>query len=583
MILKSFKSLISLLILLLFISPIQSEDKIDIWKNDNSNIDSSKKNSSKPIDQNSLNKNQTQKALKVEIDNEEIKIEKSIDHNNQEVKIFGIYDPADYNFNLNMWSSTQADDLKASLNRINKIKLSKTSEEILEKVLFSFSYPPNGMSEKEFVKLKVDWLIKNNRTNLIENFLKQNNDFEGKGRLVQYLVDENISQANINEGCKKIKFIDSTIKDPYLEKFKIYCLVLNNKKPQAQLLLDLLREQKQSDKFFDDNINYLLGISEKTTNKINEKNLLNFYLSSITIKDFNYTPSKKTKKEIWKYLNAANLIKIDDINDKERIKDLELAANQGRLDKKIIFDIYKQIPFNLNTLINAKNLYQTLNPSDARSLIYQKYLLSEDIEFKIEYLFLLEELFKKDDLQNIFSKKMIDSFKTIGSDNIPEKYQEAVKRKISSNDKNRIKKVKYNDKILHQSKIIKFYLENEEEKKIQKDIDKIFRKISKNKKYFYSAKDLALVDALIKDGFRIPDNFNKKELSNKYAVPKNLMQLIEKKQNAFLALKIVEIIGEDEPYQLDPETIYFITNLLNEMNLLVIRNKVLISALPQRV
>ena len=53
-------------------------------------------------------------------------------------------------------------------------------------------------------------------------------------------------------------------------------------------------------------------------------------------------------------------------------------------------------------------------------------------------------------------------------------------------------------------------------------------------------------------------------------------------QNAFVTLKIVEIIGEDEPHELDPETIYFITNLLNEMNLIKIRNKVLISALPQR-
>ena len=577
MILKSFKSYLSLLILLVFCFPVTAEDKIDIWKNNKQNSEIPE-----PRTQNSIEVKPKQKTIRVETNNDEIKIEDSINDKIDEVKVYGIYDPADYNFNLNMWSSTKADDLKASLNRINKIRLSTTSEEILENVLLSFSYPPQGMSEKEFVKLKVDWLIKNNRSKLIESFLKQNEEFDGKRILVQYLVDENIAKANINEGCKKIKFIDSTIKDAYLEKFKIYCLVFNKKKPQAQLLLDLLREQKQSDKFFDDKINFLLGISEKTSNKINEKNLLNFYLSSVTIKDFNYTPSNKTKKEIWKYLNAANLIKIDDVKDKEKIKELEIAANQERLDKKIIFDIYKQIPFNLNTLINAKNLYQTLDTTDARSLIYQKYLLSEDTSSKIEYLFLLEELFKKDDLQSIFLKKMSESFEEIGLSNIPEKYLEAVERKIISNDKNDLKKVKYNDKILHQSKIIKFYVENEEEKKIQKDIDKIFRKISKNKKYFYSAKDLALVDALIKDGFKIPDNFDKKELSGKYEVPKNLMQLIDKKQNAFLALKIVEIIGEDEPYQLDPETIYFITNLLNEMDLVVIRNKVLISALPQR-
>ena len=144
-------------------------------------------------------------------------------------------------------------------------------------------------------------------------------------------------------------------------------------------------------------------------------------------------------------------------------------------------------------------------------------------------------------------------------------------------------KIKYNDKILHQSKVLKYFLDQENKKKTQKDFDKIFKKIRKNKKYFYSAKDLALIESLEKDGFQLPANFNYKELSKKYDVPKNLLQLIDKDQNAFLALKIVEIIGEDEPYNLDPETIFFITNLLNEMNLIKIRNKVLISALPQRI
>ena len=92
-----------------------------------------------------------------------------------------------------------------------------------------------------------------------------------------------------------------------------------------------MREQKQSDKFFDDKINFLLGISDKTNDKINEKNLLNFYLSSVTIKDFKFIPSKTTKKEIWKYLNAANLIQIEDVNDKSRIKELEIAANQDQI------------------------------------------------------------------------------------------------------------------------------------------------------------------------------------------------------------------------------------------------------------
>ena len=577
--LKSFSYLYCLLIIFLYFSPLNSEEKIDIWKN------KVKKQTIK--DKETINKKNSQElnleSIKTIELKQNIQIEEgSLNANIKESKVYGIYDPADNDFSLNMWSSTKAEDIKASLKRLEKVKLSKTATQILERILLSFSYAPKGMKEDEFADLKINWLIKNKRSVLIENFLKQNQEFKSKSKAVQYLVDENIAKADIKEGCQKIKFIDAKIKDAYLEKFKIYCLIFNNKKSEAQLLLDLLREQKQTDEFYNDKINFLLGFSDKTTIKINENNLLNFYLSSITAKEFNFKPNKNTKEEIWRYLNASNLIKLEDASDKERLKELELAANQGQMDVDIIFKIYEQIFFNLNELINAKNIYQTLNGSDARSLIYQKYLLSEDNDTKIEYLFLLEELFKKENLTKIYSKFLSSKIEEIGIDNIPERYQESAQNRIISEDELVLGKVKYNDKILHQSKIIKYYIEEENVKKIQKDIDKIFKKISKNRKYFYSAKDLALADSLISDGFSLPSNFDYGELSKKYDIPNNLLQLIDNNQSAFLALKIVEIIGEDEPHQLDPETIYFITNLLNKMNLKKIRNIVFNSALPLR-
>ena len=265
-----------------------------------------------------------------------------------------------------------------------------------------------------------------------------------------------------------------------------------------------------------------------------------------------------------------------------QLKELEIAANNNRLDKNKIFEIYKQVPFNLNTLINAKDRYQSLNESDARALLYQKYLLSESNDTKMEYLLLLEELFKKNEMNNIYSKFLSNRIEEIGIENLSEDFKQEARERIVSDEDLLLGKVKYNDKIIHQSKILKYYVEGESKKKIQKDIDKIFKKISKNKKYFVSAKDLALADSLITDGYTLPSNFKYNELVSKYNVPKNLLQLIDNDQKAFLALKIVEIIGEDEPYQLDPETIYFVTNLLNKMNLVTIRNKVLNSALPLR-
>ena len=47
---------------------------------------------------------------------------------------------------------------------------------------FYLFYPPDGMQEKEFVELKINWLIQNNRSDLIEMFLRQNQEFNGKSK-----------------------------------------------------------------------------------------------------------------------------------------------------------------------------------------------------------------------------------------------------------------------------------------------------------------------------------------------------------------------------------------------------------------
>ena len=61
----------------------------------------------------------------------------------------------------------------------------------------------------------------------------------------------------------------------------------------------------------------------------------------------------------------------------------------------------------------------------------------------------------------------------------------AASSKIVSDEDLLLGKVKYNDKILHQSKILKYLVEGENKKKVQKDIDKVFKKISKIKIFYF--------------------------------------------------------------------------------------------------
>ena len=93
---------------------------------------------------------------------------------------------------------------------------------------------------------------------------------------------------------------------------------------------------------------------------------------------------------------------------------------------------------------------------------------------------------------------------------------------------------------------------------------------------------MALIESLKTDGFSIPEEIKTNEIAKQYSVPKNLLDLAENDETGLLALKFVEIIGEDEISILDPETIYFITNILNKAKLIKFRNKVLVSALPLR-
>ena len=575
--LKSLNRLICFLIFTCFLQPLYSEEQIDIWNKELKD----KKNPStikKSIDEganSSIDINKPNSTDKIEIAEE-------ITQNTRDKEIFAIYDPETNNLNLNMWSETDADKVRSSFKRINKIQLSDTATKLFENTILSFAYPPRGMEQSEFVNLKINWMIENKKIELIEEALEQNNAFSNKTKLIQFLVDNNISKANIKEGCTQINFLDKSIKDSYLEKFKIYCLVFNKKSNEAQLQLDILREQKQSNKFFDDKINFLLGLTPKTSQKIKDDNLLDFYLSSVTIDNFKYEPKKNTKKIIWEYLNAANLIELEDNRDKEKLKNLEIAANNDQFNKDKIFEIYANISFDLKSLIQAEDIYQTFDDIDARALIYQKYLLSDNDENKIKLLFVLKDLFKKENLSNIFVKKLSDSLEKIDLKDVPKSYKEIVEKNIITQEEFTLGKIKYDDKVLHKSRIIKYFQNETDKKKAQKDFVKIYKKIKKNRKYFFSAKDLALVESLAKDGFEIPKEFNYQEISQKYSIPSNLLKLGKTNESAFLTLKLVEIIGEDEAHNLDPETIYFITHLLNQNNLRQIRNEILISALPQR-
>ena len=501
-----------------------------------------------------------------------------------EQTIIGLFDPKDNNFDIGMWLDTDGSDIKSIFKRIDKLQLSEFSEDLLFKVLFTNAYPPKkNLTATEFLKIKIDWLIKHRRLQDLENLLLTNPAAGQEPSAIKFLINERLSNAEIKSACEKVSAIDKNVQNNYLEKFKIYCLINTDREDEAQLLFELLKERGFKDDFFEDKINYLLGFKEKTNQKIVDNNLFNFYLYQITAEDFNYQPNEKTDKYIWRYLSSSNLIQINDFEDEKVILTYEKAAEEDSFKSEEIFNIYKQILFNVNQLINADEVYKNLPNYKARALIYQSILLSDNVEKKLNLIFLLKGLFEEDKLTNVYSKELTKILRNIDSDKIPESYKEIVEINIEENFKEK-KKIKFDNDILHRSKVIKHFLDdNNKINKTKKDFKSVYKKIKKNKKYFISIMDIIVLESLVVDGMSLPNDLNFNELSSQLTVPKNLQDLVNQNQLGLVMLKIIEIIGEDSIPDLDPETIYFLNKILNDLNLKKIRNDILSQALPVRV
>ncbi len=563
------------LVIFTFNSAVSEDEPIDIWekKENQKKEESNESNNEKditiesPILSNDINK------IVIKIDEDKIE--------NHGESVIGIFDPEENNFNLDMWTNTDGAEIKKVLNRINKLKLSKLSEDLLFQVLFTNAYPPKkNLDSKEFLKIKIDWLINKKRIKDLEILLKNNPEVGKNSKAVKFLVNEYLSLADIKAACEKINFIDPKIKNNYLEKFSIYCLINNDQKEEAQLIFDLLIEEGLKDKFYEDKINYLLGMQDKTDQKILDNNLLNFYLSSITSDNFKYEPSDKTDPYIWRYLTSANLIEVNNFEDENIILTYEQAAAQDTFNKDEIFNIYLKINFNFNQLSNSQEIYKNLPNYKARALIYQSILLSDNIERKINLAFLLKDLFVKDKIYLIYADELSNILKSIDVEDIPEGYSEVVNQHLAKKLDN---KIKFDNEILHRSKVIKHFLDdNEEKSRTEKDFKSVYKKIKKNKKYFISIKDIVVLDSLAADGISLPEDLDYTALSSQLIIPKNLYDLASQNQIGLVMLKIVEIIGEDKVNDLDPETIYFLTKILNELNLKKIRNNILSTALLVR-
>ena len=564
-------------ILLLIFSFVYSftfaNEPVDIWSIDK------KKNEKNSI--NSTNKND---------DTENLIIQDTLISNIEEgeiinqTKIVGLYDPEENGFGLEMWNNTNPKKIFELSKKINKMDLSEDAKKIYTKLLLTNSYSPiNESEEKEFLNIKSEWLIKYKDIELIKEYLKKNIDIDQNEQLTRFVLDELFSINEKKEACEFLDELNINFKDNYLTKFSVYCLIYLKKNEQASLRYDLEKELGYSDPFFEKKFQYLLGyISNSLTTS--EEDLLNLHLSFLTNKEYKYKPDDKTPKIYWRYLSSNNLLESVnniDVEDENQISLLEKATHQGNYLELDLLNLYKRFQFSVDQLLNIETEIQRISNIQSRALLYQGILLSKDPNTVIKLSKLLKESFISENIPNAFNNELKNILKSFKLEELSSDLTEFYSRSMEQEDIN--SDIKFNNKILHQSKLVKYFgKENISNKKIEKDLNNYLKKVKKSKKNYLITKDIILIEAMVSDGIKIKEEYKNLYNYKENTIPTDIQVLINDQEIGMAVLRLIEIIGQDKIKDLGSETLYFLINALNQMNIDPIRNEILYSVLPLR-
>ena len=578
------KKFLSVILFYLFFGALaQSQEPVDIWnieeKKTDENFDPAENNIDNSIPQNSIYESQSQKDNELKIEEDKALITNTI-------KIVGLYDPAENGLDINMWSKSNGDQILNIFKRINKLDLSKDASEILDILLLTNAYYPEiNISKNQFLELKSNWLIKNSNLELIEKYLLENQIVDEHPKLTRLLVDDYLSKSEIKKACDFFSSIEGLIQDGYLSRFNIYCLINDNKIEEAQLLLDLKKENGFEKEFYENKINFLMGYTNKADVEISEDTILDFHLSHRTNPQFKFEPNNSTSKQIWKYLSTSNLldnIKDIEITDIDKVSSIEKATHEKHYQEKELFELYKRFQFNINQLLNIKESTKVLSAIESRALIYQGILITTETENKLLLINALKNSFKNDGIENAFDVELREFLKEIDIEEVPSNFTSFYDNYMDEG-KTELTNIKINNKILHQSKLINYFRGEGSSKKISKDLNDLLKKIKKNKKYFFSKKDIILVESFKSDGIKVSEKFKNLYEVKESEIPSDIQIFINSGDMAAAMLRIVEVIGQDELKDIDEDTLYFIISTLNQLDADPLRNKILLKVLPLKV
>ena len=161
----------------------------------------------------------------------------------------------------NIWQEVNKEEILYLLNNINKIHSSVLKNEIIS-TLASTKIVPNGFTQEEFNRFLINSLLKlgdRKKAYEIIQSIDSSSDNINDSYYKQFTLNYLLSTYNLSEACnyrESIKDLDLNSETNFFLKIDIFCLILEEKFDQANLLNALLIE---TETIQDDYFQFLLS------------------------------------------------------------------------------------------------------------------------------------------------------------------------------------------------------------------------------------------------------------------------------------------------------------------------------------
>ena len=160
---------------------------------------------------------------------------------------------------LNIWGNLKALEIIENLNYIPEVVTSRSLQNLLNDMYLSSSNPPSG-SPDEIIKFMETRLIKIKSVGHSEKLyqlVKQLPDNEKWSLWKRWQVEFELFNIKDQEACKFINNKSKISSEDFWQMGKVFCLILDGKRDQSILVLDLMKSRGFSNQIFEDLFNYV--------------------------------------------------------------------------------------------------------------------------------------------------------------------------------------------------------------------------------------------------------------------------------------------------------------------------------------